>query len=332
MNNAQEFLTLPLNELELRVIANAKRNRNTLLVGFTGVGKSQWIEAIFKKIGWSYLPYIPSMGNPSHINGLPFEKDGQAEFLFYEFMRSIMSATEKTIVHIEDFIQAPPLMQAALMSVTHKREVNGKKIPDCVAFVIDTNDETHNAGGTKVISPFISRGCTFRFPVDVKAWLAWGMETKRIRKEILLFIHAFPNALCCDKVPRGIQAFNSPRTWEMASEWVEDGVIDAITLSSAVGVEEGHNCAAFIKDFQRFGNVLAKVLNDPQSAPLFTELSEVYGCLLILSNHFEKKNVNAITQYFKRYNNEELIKVLFALGCQTFPDAKETKEYVENNI
>lgn len=322
--------TLSLKDLKDRLIARAKRFKNSLLVGFPGIGKSEFVKSIAKELGYKYLTYIPAMGNPSHINGLPFNNDGKAEFLFYEFMEAIMNSTKPTIVHIQDFIQATPIMQAALMSLIQERSVNNKPIPDCVTFIIDTNDASHGAGGTKVIAPVLSRTAIFEFPIDAKGWIEWAFKSKRICKEIILYIHAHPDALCKKEIPRGIEAYPTPRTWEHASEWVEDGFTDATTLASAVGPEEGQNCAAFISDLHKYGNMLPKILNNPETAPLMKELSERYGVLLILANHFEKENVPAIVKYFKRYGSEEMLSVLLNIGASIHPDSKETKEYIKN--
>lgn len=322
--------TLSLKELAKRVIFRAKKRRNTILVGFPGVGKTEWVKSVFKD--WRFISYIPSMGNPSHINGLPFNNDGKAEFLFYEFISYIMESTEDTMVLIQDLIQATPVMQASLMSLIQNREVNGKKIPDCVTFILDTNDASHGAGGTKVIAPILSRAAIFTFPVDVKGWLEWGMKSKRICHEILLYIHAFPDALCSGVIPKGIESYATPRTWEMASEYVEAGFTDAITLASVVGKEQARNCEAFLSDLSKYGNMLPKILKSPDDAPMMKEMSEQYGILLILANHFKKENVPSIVRYFKRYKNDELLSVLFNIGTANFPDSKETKEYVNEAV
>jgi len=323
-------IQLTLQELNDRANSIIKRNLNMILVGFPGIGKSQWIESLAKSNSMNYIPYVPSMGNPSEIKGLPFNNNGKAEFLFYEFMQSIMECKGPTIVHIEDLIQATPLMQAALMSLIHKREVNGKSIPEHITVILDTNDASHRSGGNMVLSPMLNRASIFEFPIDVKGWINWAMtEGKgRIAREVILFIHAFPEYFCSKSIPRGIEAFNTPRSWERVSGWISDGFTDAVTLASDIGFEIAIKLSAFITDIEKFGSILAKVKSDPDTAPLYESENDVYGVLLILSNHFEKGNVSNLIRYFKRYGNDELLRVLFEVGTMVHPDSKETKEYV----
>lgn len=330
---------LSLNELKLRIVSALKSNRvrrdnrrrNFLLIGFPGIGKSQFIKSISDDIGFDYLSYIPSMGNPTEIKGLGFKTESKgiakAEFLFYEFMDAIYTAKKPTIVHIEDLIQGTPLMQAAIMSLIEKRSVNNKSIPNHIYFILDTNDASHKAGGNIVLAPLVGRVSAFQYPLDWKAWVAWGLKND-IAKEVLLYIHANPEDLCAKSIPKGIQPFATPRSWERVSDWIHDGFTDATTLASDIGEEIAIKTAAFIKDIQTFGNILPKVKNDPMNAPLYYTTNETYGVLLILANHFSKENVSSITKYFERYDNKELQTVLFELGTTIHPDSKETKEYV----
>lgn len=325
--------TLKLNELESRIQFCVEERINVLLVGFPGIGKSQFTKAIADNRGWGYIHYAPSMGNPTHITGLGMkvERGGEtkAQFLFYDFMEKVMGATEKTVVHIEDMIQGTPLMQAAIMSLIEKRMINNIPIPDCISFVIDTNDSNHKAGGAMVIAPLIGRTVVYHFPIDSNGWIKWGISTGRIPKELILYIHANPDDLCANAIPTGMQAINTPRNWERLGKFINAGFTDIQTIAGCVGESIAIKVSAFLSDIAKFGSILAKVKKNPHEAEVYTSVNDTYGVLMILINNFTKDNVSNIVTYVKRYSNDELFNVLFELGCEMHPDSKETREYVQ---
>lgn len=266
--------------------------------------------------------------NPSHVNGLPHLTEDGASFAMYDFMREIYAAETSLIVIIDDVLLATQIMQGSFMNLIEERAVDGKPIPDCVNFIITTNEAGQGAGSGSILSPVINRCWVVDFPRDVDNWLKWGVENN-VSKKLLLFIHAFPDQLFSDKYPKGITAFNSPRSFTKASIFMNAGIQDSTTLSGLVNPETAIKLAAFCDQLDKFGNVWAKIKADPNTAPVYNTLEDIYAVLLICSNQFEKANVSKIVQYFSRYGNDELLSILFAVGTQTFPDSKESKEYVD---
>jgi hypothetical protein len=318
--------TLSFSEYQLRLNIALTNNIPVIVKSGPGEGKTQTCKQLAKERGSDCLVINAVNKNPSHVNGLPFRGKDGASFDHYDFMRTMFNAKKELIVVIDDVLLSTMSMQGSFMNLIEERAIDGKPIPDCVKFLITTNDAGQGAGSGGLLTPLINRAIILDFPRDVDQWKRWALS-EGVSKEIVLFIHAFPNALYSDSYPKGITAFPSPRSWTKANPFVQAGIHDSTTLAGLVGAKYGLEASAFIDNLEKFGNVLAKVLNDPASAPVFTDLSDIYGVLLICSNSFEKKNVEKIITYFKRYKNEEMISILFAIGCSSFPDSKETKAY-----
>ena len=305
----------------------------TIFVGAPGTGKSQTLKAWVGERDWNYLSFVPSFAKPSQIGGIqiPDVKNSSCEFLYIELMKKIFDATETTVVHVQDLLQAPDTIAKQIMSLIEFREVNGTPIPDCVSFVLDTNDPSHRAGAGTVLGTTNNRCSIIEWPVDVKGWLEWAVSSGRIAREVILFIHANPDFLCSKEVPRGFTPYNTPRSWEKLSKAVSGGFTSFPFVQSFVGNEAASRFCPFLESLKDYGNLIAKIKADPDSAPTFdgNEFDRILGSIFILSNHFEKANVDKFIRYINRYSNREYTALLFELGVQVHPDSKETKAYVD---
>lgn len=332
MNNALSNLTL--SELNDFFVVCIEEQIPLIVKGSPGIGKSQTIAAWCKAQAWSYLDFIPSFAKPSQLGGIqiPDIKNNKCEFLYINLLESIFNAKVQTVVHIQDLLQAPDTIAKQIMSLIEFRCVNGRAIPECVSFVLDTNEANHRAGTGTILGTTNNRCAIVTWPRDVKGWITWGLQSGRICKEIILFIHANPELLYSDDVPRGFTPYNTPRSWEKLSKVVSKGFVAFPFVESLVGAEAASRFVPFYQSLQEYGNLIAKIKKDPMDAPLFDTHSadKILGAVFILSNHFEKGNVNNFLQYITRYNNNEYTKLLIELGCQTHPDSKETKAYVDH--
>ena len=312
-----------------------------ILVAEPGVGKSQSVEAVVaSQDGWGFDVYHPAMGMPSDVKGLPFRlDDNQAGFLPYEFMVGIQNADTTHpdglyVVLIDDLIQATDLMKASIMQLVECRRINGKAIPDNVRFVMATNDATHNAGGTRVISPLIGRSMVVEIESDPKGWIKWGIESKRIVPEVLYFIQTFPESLSNFVVTKSIQNVPSPRNWERVSKLVSIDKIDTAYIAGCVGEEEATRFKGFLKTIQDLKGVVPQILQTPDTAPLFdqgNELDKLYSLGLALAHNANKKNIDPIYRYLKRLGGEPM-EFILAQILHFNPDLKETSVYINHAI
>jgi len=325
--------TLPFDQIKPFFFHNMEVNIPIIFVGAPGTGKSQTIKSWSVEKGWQYLSFVPSFAKPSQIGGIqiPDIKNASCEFLYIELMKKVFDATERTVVHIQDLLQAPDTIAKQIMSLIEFREVNGKAIPDCVSFVLDTNDPSHRAGAGTILGTTNNRCAIIEWPVDVKGWLQWAVQSGRVAREVILFIHANPDFLCSREVPRGFTPYNTPRSWEKLSKAISGGFTAFPFVASFVGNDAASRFCPFLESLKDFGNLIAKIKADPQDAPLFDrdQFDKILGSIFILSNHFEKSNVDNFVEYINRYSNREYTALLFELGVQVNPDSKETKAYVD---
>jgi hypothetical protein len=310
------------------------------LVGPPGCGKSETTQQLTIERGANYFTHPAQLLTVSELTGFLFVNREEKSFdpFHSELSKMLLSAKEETVFHIQDLLLAKPEVRDALMTLIRLREIHGVKISDHIKFLIDTNDNAHGAGRGTQNTALNNRASIIYAFIDTSAWLKWALSND-IAKEIILFVHANPEFAYIDEgdIPKnGFEQFNTFRSWAMLSDFVKKGRKSFPVIQSIVG--NVNDVAAEFLNFwhslDQYGNLIAKVKNDPQSAPMFdlNQADKILGAVFILSNHLEKSNVPNFVEYINRYQNSEYTSLLLNLGAQTHPDAKETKEYVSEVV
>ena len=323
---------LSLNDYTTHVCACLETNTPLIVVGSPGLGKSSSTESIAKDRKADYYKFVPATANPSDIGGLkiPVIEKGILEYFYLTFTNVMLKAKKETIIHIEDLLLSPPMVSNAIMSLIEARCINNQPISKHVKFVLDTNDLSHKSGSGQINAALNNRGSIVSFPIDVKGWIVNFALPNNVAKEVILFLHANPDCFNADEIPRGYSPFNTPRSWTKLSEFVKLGAVSLPSVASLIGSEVGGRFVAFVASLAKFGNLIAKVKHDPQSAPMFNNAQDIIGAVFMLSNHFEKVNVANFIEYIDLYQNNEYKSLLIDLGVQTHPDSKESPEYVKH--
>src|SRR5512146_2136100 len=153
---------------------------NTNVSGGPGIGKTEIIAQAAALLGADHIVSTPSTEDPTNAAGLPWiGKDKErAVFLPFGQVAKALDAKKLTVWDLEDFGQAPPLVQAGYMPWLSARELNGHKLPDCVSIVATTNRRTDKAGVGGYLEPVKSRfGVMVELVPDLDEWCDWYIQT-----------------------------------------------------------------------------------------------------------------------------------------------------------
>lgn len=287
-----------------------KSNMNILLVGSPGVGKSDVISDIVKQIGYDFMILHPAMSNPVDFKGLPVSGNinGKltADFIPYGDLQKMIETEKDLVVVWEDLGQSSPSTQACAMQIILAREVNGKKISNKVRFIAATNDKTHNAGVSGLITPLLSRFAgIFKVEADSDSWIQWALKNN-MPNELIAYIHAKPEMLSTfNPANKAIENFACPRTIANLGKWINNGIINHEVWSGAVGEVFATEFMAFYKICTSIAKLPAEIISDPEKAEIPSRPDILYFVLTALANKSkEEETFKKVLVYLSRLPKE----------------------------
>jgi hypothetical protein len=241
-----------------------------LLTGAPGIGKTDTVVTAAKNAGSRLIVSNPVVDESINYKGLPRITATGAEFVAFGQLKLALEATEPTVYFIDDIGQASASVQAACMALLLAREIDGKKIPDCVTFCAATNRRSDKAGVSGILEPVKSRFATIiEMKADVEDWAAWA-TTAGIDPRLIGFLRFRPDLLSAFKPTAEMTNSPSPRTWSRAAAWLATdlppGIRDA-AIAGAVGPAAGLEFNAFLRAVETMPDP-RKVFAQPDIAPI----------------------------------------------------------------
>lgn len=311
--------------LSRQILKRLKVGINVILVGLPGIGKSQFCENyLAKELQADFELFHPVMANPAHLMGLPFqvEENGEnlAKFLPLDFMRKVMNATKTLLVLIDDVGQATPIMQAALMQLVESRIINGKKIPDCVKFILATNDVGMGAGVTKILAPLKSRTSIFKFHIPVTDWIKYMEKNENWHRIFSCFFTAFPQFADKNEDSPKCENTGNRRNWSRFAKVFDENDFTLEDVAADVGNELGKEFLSFFQTYKEVYPIFKKVETNWKGAEMFRDMDqnvELFALISALVHNVNPKNAEIFGAYLYRYLSDGVNKetAFFGIKC-----------------
>ncbi len=280
-----------------------------LITGAPGVGKSDVVKQAAVAAKANLLLSHPAVEDPTDPKGLPWPDatKGTASFLPFGNFALAIKAKKLTVWCLEDLGQAQPAVQAGYMQLLLAREVNGKKLPDCVTFVACTNRRVDRAGVAGILEPVKSRFVAIvELTADLDDWCVWLFERSGLVDDIAAPLAAFlrfkPDLLCQFAPSADMTNSPVPRTWAHAGKLLTlnlPKVLESEALGGAVGTAAAQELQAFLQMYRELPSVDA-ILLDPDAQPLPTELNVLYAVVTALAMKANEQNFTRVARYGER--------------------------------
>lgn len=327
-----------LKPILVKALQDPNNRMNILLVGSPGIGKTELLKAISKELDRSIMLKHPVVESPIDGKGLPvsgtINNELTADFIPYGDLKRMMNTTEPLIVLIDDLGQAVQSVQAVYMQLIQERAINGKRISDMVQFVAATNDKTHNAGVSGLITPLLSRFATIiTLEADADSWIDWAIGAG-IDETLLAYIKMNPaDVNTFDPKNKGLVNFSCPRTLENLNKWIKLGINNLEVWEGCVGSKVAINFKAFYDIKDTILKYLKDIENTPSSAPLINKADQLYFMVNVLANKCKlgEDYFDNIVVYIRRLQTEYQASFMKAVTIK-YPNLQKTKTFCDWHI
>lgn len=283
-----------------------EQRQNVLLVGRPGIGKTDIVMAAAMELSWpletlhgvSILPEEPA-GIP-----MPNADHTAVDWIPSALLKRMLETTKPLVVFLDDFGQASPAVQAALMQWLLGRRINNHVISELVRFVAASNRKESSMGVSGLLAPVKGRFAQI-LNVEPSAddWAVWAIQAG-LPLEGIAFARFRPEYLEAYKPTGDFWPEASPRTITRALEWyasIRDEALMLPMLANAAGAAWATEFLAFCRVWRSLPDVEA-IVNSPDTAqvPGGDKLDVLYAVTTALAAKAKPANLAALMRYIDR--------------------------------
>lgn len=286
--------------------AMMKVGEPTFLWGAPGCSKSSLVKQAAARLELPVVDIRAVLLDPVDLRGIPYVKDKVAHWATPSFL----PRDGKGIIFLDELVNAPPMVQSALLQLVLDRRIGEYELPDGWTFVAASNRVKDRAGSHKIISSLANRfACHIEVDVDHGDWHKWALDNE-IAPDIRSFMTFRPNLLSVFDPNSDEPAFPTPRSWEFASKIVLNTPPDLHlqTLQGTVGKGASGEFIAF-RDVYMSLPSMEDVVKNPDKVNISKDPATNYAI------------VGALTEYSRKHAREAKILKPIARYINRMPAA-----------
>ena len=221
-------LTVTPNEARSRVLRAFKAQRPVFLWGPPGIGKSELIADLGAELGGLVIDLRLSQMEPTDLRGIPYPSKDSAGGNVMAWAPPIELPSESlaaqypiVILFLDEMNSAAPSVQAAAYQLTLGRRIGTYKLPDNVVIVAAGNRESDKGVTYRMPTPLANRFVHLEVRPDFDSWFTWAVK-HNVHKDVVGYLSFAKNDLFGFDPRSASRAFNTPRTWVFASDFLKD--------------------------------------------------------------------------------------------------------------
>jgi AAA domain (dynein-related subfamily) len=180
--------------------------------GACGVGKSQIVAQVASGLNWQSLDVRAVQLDPVDLRGLPRIAADQAEWVPPKFLPT----SGQGILFLDELTSAPQMTQAGCYQLVLDRKLGEYRLPDGWMVIAAGNPASERGVYFSMPRPLRNRFVHLDLEPDFEDWSKWAVKAN-IRPEIIAFLRFKPTLLHDADATSDVNAWPTPRSWEMAS-------------------------------------------------------------------------------------------------------------------
>lgn len=253
----QAAFTLDQKQLPEAIARAISAKKVVLLRGDPGLGKSQIIHQVAEKHNLKMIDIRLAQCDPTDLQGFPTQNGVHMDYLPPVMIPlesdPIPEGYDGWLLFLDEYVTAPPSVQAASYKVILDRKIGQYNIHPRVAMVAAGNEDSNKAITFRLSTAAQSRFVHHHLTCSYVAWLEWAAENG-IDHRIRAYIKWRPDNLHKFNPDHKDDTFPCPRTWEYVHDLIhkrkELDHIDLGNIIGSVGPGVGREFRAFTKIYE----------------------------------------------------------------------------------
>lgn len=297
--------------------------------GPPGVGKSSGIHQSADEQSIDFIDLRLGLLESIDLRGLPVTKGDAVKWV----LPSFLPRKGKGIVFLDEFVQASPSIMSAASQLILDRRVGEYVLPDGWVVWAAGNRKSDRASTNSMPTHIANRFVHLYIEVSFEEWVAWAL-THDIDIRVIAYLKWRPAMLHQFDPQQKGEAFQTPRSWEFASNMLKQGLDDSVLLdvmNGTVGIGASAEFVGFLKVFDKMPSFDAIVL-DPKNAPIPGDAATLYAIATALVNRVTKDSIGKVATYLNRVKDAGRPDfVVFAQKevALKHPEVTQTRAYIE---
>lgn len=266
--------------------------------GPPGIGKSGVVAQVAteEKVGFVDMRLV--LCDPTDLRGIPMPaQDDKGEYSAMWIPPDELPKTGRGILFFDDFVTAPPLVQASAYQITIPPHQLGQyKLPPGWVIVAAGNTMQDRSLAHRMPKALSNRFTHVWLEANVDTWVDWAFKAG-ISPNIIGFLKWRPELLHNFKAESSEEAFPTPRSWEFADRTLKHiparGLQNTV-LSGQVGSGAAAEFGAFLK-IQNELPPLENIFGGDNTVPQKLDLK--YALVAALATRAQTHQFNRLVQY-----------------------------------
>ena len=289
----------------LKVLIAARQP--VMVWGAPGCAKSEVAQQVAAETSRIYFDVRGLLLDPVDLRGIPWRDEGNVTRWAHPEFLPPTASTDLYLVNLEELPSCVPMVQAAMFQLVRDRRCGEYELPEGASIMACGNRHSDRGVTHRMPTPLASRFVHIEIKVDTQDWCAWA-ATHGIAPEVLFYIQMRPDMLHRFDPQSREAAFACPRTWEYASNVVNqrqnlDPDTERALFRGAVGEAAAIEFSAFLKVWRELPHPKA-VIDDPENADVPENASALIALCGSLYRMANDVNLGSIVTYATRLRRE----------------------------
>ena len=325
---------ITIRQFEAAVRATVEKNlrRSIMVLGPTGVGKSEVMHQIAQSYGMKVIDIRLLLWSLTDLKGIPYPDDTQTytKWLINDVLPRIDRDGEAGILLLEELNASTKTVQAAAYQLTLDRRIGDYVLPDRWHIVATGNREQDNGVYTAPPAPLADRFEILEVEVDFNAWRDYAINVG-YSPVIISYLSANRTALYTFKPEDSAElVFATPRSWAAVSDLLNAGFTEdilRIKMEGNIGAGEAAGLLKYMKNSELLPDIEAILsgLYMEQNAIPFRATLDVYYLLIQNLVHAVGSEFRRLGDKWKFYTDNA---VAFICNIEDFP-LELKKSYID---